>query len=130
MIVVDSSVWIDYLRGKQTRQVTILDDLLGVEALAIGDLMLAEILQGIDSDREFNRTRKMLTAFTLLEICDKQVAIEAAMNYRRLRKLGITVRKTIDAIIATRCIQEDHALLYSDQDFDPFVKHLGLRSAA
>lgn len=129
MILVDSSVWIDYFRGTATPQADKLDALLGTEPIATGDLILAEVLQGFVSDRDFNQARKLLTSLTLVELGGKDVAVQAAKNFRTLRTLGVTVRKTIDTIIATRCIESRLPLLYSDRDFDPFVEHLGLRSA-
>ncbi len=128
MILVDSSVWIDYFRGNTTRQANKLDDLLGSEPLAIGDLILTEVLQGFGSDREFNAARRMLLALDMVVLGGADVAVEAAKNYRRLRDLGVTVRKTIDTVIATRCIVSGHTLLHSDRDFDAFEQHLGLRS--
>ena len=128
MILVDSSVWIDYFRGTVTPQTERLDELLGSEPVAVGDLILAEVLQGFGSDRDFNKARKLLTSLDMVEIGGVDVAIEAARNYRSLRELGITVRKTIDTMIATRCIEDDLELLFSDRDFDPFVEHLGMRS--
>lgn len=127
MILVDSSVWIDFFRGVSTPQVERLDALLGNEPLAVGDLILAEVLQGFTSDRDFNEARKRLDAFAFVELGGKDIALAAARNFRRLRGQGITVRKTIDAIIATRCIVSDYSLLHSDRDFDPFEEHLGLK---
>lgn len=129
MILVDSSVWIDYFRGTATPQAERLDALLGTEPIATGDLILAEVLQGFVSDRDFNQARKLLTSLTIVELGGKDIAVQAAKNFRTLRTLGVTVRKTIDTIIATRCIESRLPLLYSDRDFDPFVEHLGLRSA-
>ena len=129
MILVDSSVWIDYFRGTATAQAEILDALLGHEPLIIGDLILAEVLQGFGSDRDFNQAKKLLTSLTVVNLVDSEIAIQAAKNFRTLRALGITVRKTIDTLIATKCIQSGFTLLYSDRDFDPFVQHLELRSA-
>lgn len=129
MILVDSSVWIDYFRGIGTPAADELDGLLGSEPLATGDLILTEVLQGFVSDRDFNQARTLLASLTVIELGGRKVAIQAARNYRTLRGLGITIRKTIDTVIATRCIRDDFALLYSDRDFDAFVKHLGLRSA-
>ncbi|MDZ4689174.1 MAG: PIN domain nuclease [Planctomycetaceae bacterium] len=129
MILVDSSVWIDYFRGTVTPQTDKLDALLGIEPLATGDLMLTEVLQGFGSDRDFNEAKKLLTRLVVIDLGGRDVAIQAARNFRTLRALGVTVRKTIDTVIATRCIQSGHTLLYSDRDFDPFVVHLGLRSA-
>lgn len=127
MILVDSSVWIDYFRGTITAQTEKLDQLLGSEPLAIGDLILTEVLQGFTDERSFHEARKMLTALTVVELGGEEVAIQAARNFRALRKLGVTARKTIDTVIATRCIESGYDLLHSDRDFDPFVKHLGLR---
>lgn len=129
MILVDSSVWIDYFRGTPTPQADRLDGLLGREPLLVGDLILTEILQGIAADREFDRVRRLLLTMDVIVIGGTDVAIDAARHFRHLRALGVTVRKTIDTLIATRCLHDDHALLYSDRDFDPFVTHLGLRSA-
>ena len=129
MILVDSSVWIDYFRGNATAETDKLDSLLGAEPLAIGDLILTEVLQGFDSDKDFNEASMLLTTLVVVELGGRDIAIQAAKNYRALRALGITVRKTIDTVIATRCIEGGFALLYSDRDFDPFVTYLGLRSA-
>jgi predicted nucleic acid-binding protein len=127
VILVDSSVWVDYLRGKATPQVAKLDELLGVEPLAIGDLILTEVLQGCSTDREFNQVRKTLDTLELVSLGGVDVAIEAAKNFRKLRARGVTVRKTIDTIIATRCIMDKLVLLHNDRDFDAFEQHLGLR---
>lgn len=129
MILVDSSVWIDYFRGSITPQTERLDVLLGTEPLAVGDLVLAEVLQGFTNDRDFDQARKLLTSLEIVELGGQEMAIQAVRNFRSLRLLGVTVRKTIDTLIATRCIESDIALLYSDRDFDPFVEHLGLRCA-
>ena len=107
-----------------------LDELLGSELLAIGDLILIEILQGFGSDREFNAARKVLLGLDRVVLGGADVAVEAAKNYRKLRTLGLTVRKTIDTLIATRCIVSGHALLHSDRDFDALERHLGLRCVA
>jgi len=129
MILVDSSVWIDYFRGVATPQAEKLESLLGAEPIATGDLILTEVLQGFVSDRDFNQGRKLLTSLVIVDLGGQNMAIQAAKNFRVLRSLGITVRKTIDTVIATRCIESGLQLLYSDRDFDPFVEHLGLRSA-
>ena len=127
MTLVDSSVWIDYFKGTITPRTERLDNLLGREPLAIGDLILAEVLQGFDDEKSFNQARKMLTSLTVVDLCGLEIAIQAARNFRTLRSLGVTVRKTIDTVIATRCIESGYDLLHDDRDFDPFVKHLGLR---
>jgi len=129
MTLVDSSVWIDYFRGVSTLQSEMLDSLLGNEPVMTGDLILAEVLQGFNSDRDFNQARKLLTSLAVIVLGGQDIAIQAAKNFRALRAKGVTVRKTIDTVIATRCIVSGLKLLYSDRDFDPFVEHLNLRSA-
>lgn len=129
MILVDSSVWIDYFRGEETPQTEMLDALLGSEPLAVGDLILAEVLQGFQKDRDFNHAKQILTSFQMVNIVDREIAIQAARNFRILRGHGLTVRKTVDTLIATRCIRNGLVLLHNDKDFDPFVTHLGLRVA-
>jgi predicted nucleic acid-binding protein len=130
LILVDSSVWIDYFRGTITPQTERLDALLGREPLAIGDLILTEVLQGCDDEREFDKVRKLLTSLDIVELGGRDVAIQAARNFVALRKLGVTVRKTIDTVIATRCIESGYELLHDDRDFEPFATHLGLRVVA
>ena len=127
MILVDSSVWIDYFNGTITRQTERLDKLLSDEPLAIGDLILTEVLQGFDNERDFDDARKMLTSLIVVELGGQEIAIQAAKNFRMLRRRGVTIRKTIDTIIATRCIESGYDLLHSDRDFDPFAAYLGLR---
>ena len=129
MTLVDSSVWIDYFRGVESITTERLDNLLDRERVVSGDLIIAEVLQGFTIDREFQRARRVLLALKIVDIAGTEIAVEAAMNYRRLREKGVTVRKTIDTLIATRCLWDDLELLYSDKDFDGFVQHLGLRRA-
>jgi predicted nucleic acid-binding protein len=129
VILVDSSVWIDYFRGMQSPQTDRLHALLGSEPIATGDLVLTEVLQGFGSAQDFNQSKKLLTSLPIIDLVGGDIAIQAANNFRTLRSLGITVRKTIDTLIATSCIEKGLALLYSDKDFDPFVEHLGLQSA-
>jgi len=129
VILVDSSVWIDYFRGTSTPEAETLDSLLSTEPIATGDLVLTEVLQGFVGDRNFNLAKKLLTSLVIVDLAGQDIAIQAAKNFRALRALGISVRKTIDTVIATRCIESRLSLLYSDRDFDPFVEHLGLRSA-
>lgn len=126
MILVDSSVWIDYFRGTATPESDRLDALLGREPLAIGDLIAAEVLQGFTSDRAYEQAKALLDTLEWIDIGGREVALAAARNYRVLRACGVTVHKTIDTLIATRCIVDGLALLYSDRDFDPFVEHLEL----
>jgi len=129
MIFVDSSVWIDYFRGTSTSQAELLDSLLGSEPLLIGDLVLAEVLQGFQNDRDFNKAKQLLTSFQTVNVVDTEIAIQAARNFRILRGHGVTVWKTIDTLIATRCLENGFVLLHSDKYFDPFEDHLGLRVA-
>ena len=129
MILVDSSVWIDYFRGIPTPQTDRLDALLGSEPVVVGDLILTEVLEGFRSQREFNQALRLMQSVTTVQIGGQDVAIQAARNFRLLRDRGLTVRKTIDCLIATRCIEDGYALLFSDRDFLPFVEHLGLEAA-
>jgi predicted nucleic acid-binding protein len=128
LILVDSSVWIDYFNGAVKPATEKLDRLLGSEPLFIGDLILAEVLQGFSDKREFEQAKTMLTSLTVIEVCGEHIAIRAAEHFRTLRRRGVIVRKTIDTVIATRCIEDGYELLHNDRDFDPFVKYLGLHS--
>lgn len=128
MVLVDSSVWVDYFNGRTTPETNHLDALLGVEPVAIGDLILSEVLQGFRKDADYESAKELLTALTVYDLLGVARAIQVADHYRALRKKGVTVRKTADTIIATFCIDQNIPLLFSDRDFDPFVKHLGLRS--
>ena len=128
MILVDSSVWIDFFRGAASPEADRLDALLGEEPVLIGDLILTEVLQGFTSEQDFNQAHRLLGSLVLIEIGGREIAIQAAWNFRALRALGVTVRKTIDTLIATRCIESGVALLHSDRDFDPFEEHLGLQT--
>lgn len=129
MIAADSSVWIDLFANRPTPQVERLFASFGIVPVAIPDLVLVEVLQGCDSDREFDRVHRTLSTFRQLITVEPSLAVSAARNYRHLRARGITVRKTIDTLIATRCIVDDLPLLFSDRDFEPFVEHLGLGDA-
>lgn len=129
MIFVDSSVWIDYFRGIGGAQTDLLDASLDQDKLVTGDLVLVEVLQGYDSERDVRTALRLLSAFPIVTVGGEAVALNAAQNFRMLRRRGITIRKTIDTLIASYCIIEGHSLLYSDGDFDPFVRHLGLISA-
>jgi predicted nucleic acid-binding protein len=128
VILVDTSVWVDYFRGTDSPQAAKLDSLLGAEPLAIGDIVLTEVLQGVDGDREFEQTRALLATLDLVQVGGADVAVEAARNFRRLRARGVTVRKTVDTLIATRCIVSGYELLHGDRDFVPFETFLGLRT--
>lgn len=127
MILVDSSVWIDFFRNKPTLQAEWLDRNLGIEGLVVGDLILAEVLQGFQDDRGFNEAKRLLGQLEQLDIVGADLAIEAARNYRKLRAAGVTVRGTVDVLIATRCIADGLRLLHSDRDFEAFEQRLGLR---
>lgn len=129
MILVDSSVWIDYFRSADTPQVALLDSLFGRSPLAVGDLIAAEVLQGIRDERQFKLVKKTLEAFERIDLAGYDIAVKAAENYRSLRAMGITIRKTIDTLIATRCIEDGLTLLHADRDFLPFSEHLGLKVA-
>jgi len=129
VIVVDSSVWIDYFGGKTTPAAEKLDSLLGETPIAAGDLMLVEVLQGFRTDSDFAQARDLLMSLTIVNMLNTSIALKSAENFRALRKKGVTVRKTIDTIIATYCIENSLALLYSDKDFQPFQEHLKLQSA-
>jgi predicted nucleic acid-binding protein len=126
MVIVDSSVWIDYFNGRDIPEVATLDRLLETELLGVGDLILAEVLQGFRQDKDYQTAKRLLTSLTVFEMLGAEMAMKSADNFRDLRKKGITVRKTIDVMIATFCIENEHELLFSDKDFEPFVEHLGL----
>ena len=129
MILVDSSVWIDYFRSADTPQVALLDSLFGRSPLAVGDLIAAEVLQGVHDEREFKLVKKTLEAFDHIDLVGYDLAVRASENYRTLRAMGVTVRKTIDTLIATRCIEDGLTLLHADRGFLPFAEHLGLKVA-
>lgn len=128
MIIVDTSVWIDFFNGKDSAEVSALDTALGSEFVAVGDLIAVEILQGFRNDKDFQTAKNMLEDLTIYEMLGVNTAMKSAENYRKLRKKGITIRKTADVIIASFCIENDFPLLFSDKDFRPFVKHLHLQS--
>jgi predicted nucleic acid-binding protein len=130
MVLVDSAVWIDFFNDKDAPHIATLENYIQNRPdVVVGDLVLVEVLQGVRSVSEFQRCLFHMNSFTQIQICDTQSAIQAARNYRHLRSRGITTRKTIDTLIATRCIIDGIELLYNDRDFDPFVEHLGLISA-
>jgi predicted nucleic acid-binding protein len=125
--IVDSSVWIDYLVGRESRQVIWLDAHITQQRLGITDLILCEVLQGIQNQALFEQTRTALLRFELFPTGGQELALKATQNYRLLRARGITVRKTIDSLIATFCIENNLALLHNDRDFDGYEKFLGLQ---
>jgi len=129
VIVVDSSVWIDFFNGTESCETDFLDRTIGIQNIGVGDLILAEVLQGFRSDKDYETARKALLEFDQIEMLGQSRAIRAATKFRKLRKAGITIRKTNDVIIASYCIDAKAPLLYSDKDFDPFVSKLGLLSA-
>lgn len=127
MTLVDTSVWVDYFSGRTTPETDLLERPLGTERLLIGDLILAEVVPGFRSDLDFQRARSHFETLEFRPMVGREIAIAAARNHRVLRARGVTVRKTIDTIIATFCSAEGHELLHRDRDFDPFERHLGLR---
>lgn len=126
MIVVDSSVWIDFLNGRHTAHVRRLRAILSTEEIVVGDLMLCEVLQGLSSDRIAQEVEFLLRRFAIVAMAGDAMAVMAARNFRYLRSLGITVRKTIDLLIGTWCIENRMPLLHNDSDFRPMARHLGL----
>ena len=127
MILVDSSVWIDYFNGRKTAKTDWLDSSLGQTPIIMGDLILAEVLQGFQSDKDFKTARDLLLRIPFMPMGGYDIALESATNYRLLRRKGITVRKTIDVMIGTFCIHYQLSLLHDDRDFDPMVKFLRLK---
>ncbi len=126
MTVVDSSVWIAYFNGAVTRETDLLDELLGAEPIVIGDLILAEVLQGFRSDREARAARETLETLLFEPMVGRDVALASARHYRSLRGRGVTVRSTMDMLIATFCMQNGHRLLHADRDFATIAQHLDL----
>ena len=127
MILVDSSVWIDYFNGQKTWQTDLLEKLFSDVPIIIGDLILAEILQGFRSDNDYKIAKSFLSDLLFRQMGGYRVAVQSAQNYRTLRKKGVTVRKTIDVIIGTYCILESLPLLHDDRDFEPMESHLSLK---
>ena len=127
MLIVDSTVWIDYFNGIENPQTDYLNNMLDKTPILVGDLILAEVLQGFRQDPHFETARRTLGKFLQVEMVNPALAVQSARNYRFLRQKGVTVRKTIDSLIATYCIENDHELLHNDNDFDGYEKHLGLR---
>lgn len=130
MVLVDTSVWVDFFNGKITGQTEKLDYYLSSTVLVVGDLILAEVLQGFRSDKDYRIAKSLLTELAKVQLCNTDVAIKSAQNYRALRKQGITIRKTIDCLIATYCIETKTPLLFSDRDFDPWIENLQLKDAS
>lgn len=128
MVLVDSSVWIDYFNGRISRETDLLDTHLSRALVLTGDIILAEVLQGFRNDSDFRRAKALMEPLEFQEMLGLEVALLTATNYRKLRRKGITVRKTIDVMIASFCIRNKHTLLHADRDFSPMVRHLGLRA--
>lgn len=126
MLVVDTTVWVDYFNGQINPETDYLDHIISQELILVGDIILAETLQGFRADKDYALAQAALSKFEQTEMLNLQLAQQSAQNYRSLRKKGITVHKTIDCIIATFCIEKNHALLHRDSDFNGFEKHLGL----
>jgi predicted nucleic acid-binding protein len=121
LIVVDSSVWIDFLKGRNLPHVAALRDFLGKEEIIVGDLMLCEVLQGLDSERAADEVEALLRSFEIVPMAGEGIAVSASRNYRTLRRRGVTVRKTIDLLIGTWCIENRRPLLHNDSDFRPMT---------
>ncbi|MGR3302540.1 MAG: type II toxin-antitoxin system VapC family toxin [Candidatus Scalindua sp.] len=128
MILVDSSVWIDFFNGKITPKTDWLDSALGNQPILIGDIILTEVLQGFQNDKDFKTAKSLLLDFPVMEMLGQELAIKSALNYRRLRKKGVIIRKTIDVIIGSFCIYNNFSLLHDDRDFDPLEKYLNLKA--
>ncbi|TVZ41933.1 hypothetical protein P886_1284 [Alteromonadaceae bacterium 2753L.S.0a.02] len=128
MILVDTSVWIDYFNGKQSKETDTLDNALDKQEVAIGDLIVLEILRGFRSDKDYNAAKRSLASLIQYSMLSPELALKSAEHYRKLRKKSVTVRKTADIIIATFCIEAKLPLLFVDRDFLPFCEHLKLRS--
>lgn len=126
MILVDSTVWVDCFNGRLTPQTDYLDGILSQQVILVGDIILGEVLQGFRSDEAFAQALEALARFQQVSVLSPALAVQSARNYRSLRKLGITVRKTVDCFIATYCLESACELLHSDQDYGPFEQHLGL----
>jgi predicted nucleic acid-binding protein len=127
MIIVDSTVWVDYFNGARNEEIRLLEARIGQEEIGLTDLIVCEVLQGLRSEREFDEVRLELLEFSIFPTGGMEMAVETARNYQKLRVKGFTVRKTIDCWIATFCLREEHELLHRDRDFDPFESELGLR---
>lgn len=128
MILVDSTIWIDYFNGRETIKTDWLDYALGNKPIIMGDLILAEVLQGFQSDKDFKTAQKLLLSFPFMEMVGQELAIKSALNYRLLRKKGVTIRKTIDVMIGTFCIHHGILLSHDDRDFEPLEKYLNLKT--
>jgi len=126
VIVVDSSVWIDFLNGRDLHHVRSLRAILGTDEIVVGDLMLCEVLQGLGGERAAREVEALLRRFEIVSMAGDAITVAAARNFRSLRRRGVTVRKTIDLLIGTWCIENRRPLLHNDSDFHPMAQHLGL----
>lgn len=120
-------VWVDYFNGVENPQTDYLDQAVDKQPILVGDLILCEVLQGFRTDRDFEKAWEALRRFTQVEMVNAELALQSARNFRALRRRGVTVRKTIDSLIATYCIKNDHDFLHNDNDFDGYERHLGLK---
>lgn len=130
MVLVDTGVWVDFFNGKVTDKTEKLDHYLSSTVIVVGDLILAEVLQGFRADKDYRIAKSLLAELELVQLCNSDLAIKSAQYYRGLRKQGITIRKTIDCLIATYCVETKTPLLFSDRDFNPWVEHLQLKDAS
>jgi predicted nucleic acid-binding protein len=127
MILVDSSIWIDYFKGTISKETNWLDESIGIEAIIMGDIILSEVLRGFQNEKDFKTAKKLLLEIPFMDMIGQELAIKSAVNYRTLRQKGITIRKTIDVMIGTFCIHNNIFLLHNDKDFVPLEKYLKLK---
>jgi predicted nucleic acid-binding protein len=127
VILVDTSVWIDYFNGIENKQTENLDRILSEQSVLVGDIILTEILQGFDSDKEFRLAKQALNPLDCVHLGGKSLAIKAASNFRFLRSKGVTIRKTVDMLIGSWCIEHEVELLHNDKDFDHIATQLPLQ---
>jgi predicted nucleic acid-binding protein len=128
MILIDSSVWIDYFNGVYNQKTDFLYSNLGREEFIIGDLIYTEVLQGFSDESSYQKAKELLDVFPFKNIGGKEIVLSSANNYRILRKKGVTIRKTVDVFIATFCIENNISLLQNDRDFEPFIRLFNLQS--
>jgi hypothetical protein len=127
VIAVDSSIWIAHFRNVESKTVRVLRSLFGETELLVGDIVLLEVLQGARDEAHAVRIARELNEFNIVRMLDEEIAVQAAQNYRALRGKGVTMRKTVDLIIGTFCIEHGHTLLHGDRDFEPMRTYLGLQ---
>ena len=129
MVIADTSVWVDFLRGRQAPHCDQMAALLDEQVVALCDRVLQDVLQGVTDERQFRRVRTRLLALPCFNLGGHTLALAAARNYRRMRRLGVTPRSATDVLIATFCVEEGHELLHNDRDFDFMARHIGLKVA-